>query len=60
MDTDASRRSEEMRGRYGSGFQSWEGAKGREEATTCYCLDAENSKGHGRGLRVITQDGRLV
>ena len=49
-----------MRWRYGSGIQSWEDARGREEATTCHCLDAKLSRGRGRRLRVITQDGRLM
>lgn len=34
--------------------------RGREEATTHYCLDTEVSRGRGRGPRVITKDGRLV
>lgn len=41
-----------------AGFRAWQDATGREEGT-CSCLDAEDSSGQGRGLRVITKDERL-
>lgn len=41
------------------GFRAWQRATGKEEGTTCSCLDAEDNSGRGRGLRVITKDGRL-